>query len=52
MNGLPDRVRILQNSQNPEELEKVAESLASSSNENDLRSLESPARIGAKSEPV
>ncbi len=41
MNGLPDRVRILQNSQNPEELEKVAESLASSSNENDLRSLES-----------
>jgi hypothetical protein len=40
MNGLPDGIRILQESQKPEELERAAESLAASSSENDLRNLE------------
>jgi hypothetical protein len=44
MNGLPDRVRILQSSQNPEELEKAAESLAMSSNESDFKYLEGSLR--------
>jgi hypothetical protein len=36
MNGLPDSVGILKGSQNPEELEKAAESLAASFNNDDL----------------
>jgi hypothetical protein len=40
MNGLQDSIRILQQSGNPEELAKAAESLAASSNENDLMSME------------